>query len=319
MFQLHTVGRRVGIVAVALAVLVGPVAASAVAASAQDIPSYARPVYVSTDETVHGRIRSVDGAFNISVDDDRGFVDNVQLHQGTIINPTGLSLSPGMTVTILGVTAGSTFNANEIDTPYDYAGPLPTPVYYGAGYWCPGFAYGYGPSFSLAFVFGGGRSGFFEHRPFYGRPWNGHGYFGGYVGRGPVDRGRIEVRHEFNSTTVRATTSVRADVRTETSHAPAAFAGRSFAGETRTYGNHVTAESGYRPTGESSYRTTSESQYRASRESGYHAESVPSGAYGRSGGASRGGGGEASRGGGGASRGGGGASHGGGGGGGHSH
>lgn len=187
---------------------------------AQDLPSYATPATVSTDETVHGRIRSVDGAFSITVADDRGFIDTVSLHAGTIINPTGLTLSAGMSVTILGYNAGSTFSANEIDTPYSYAGPLPVPVYYGAGYWYPGFAYGYGPSFGLAIVFGAG--GFYgpwhyQHCGFYGRPWNGHAYFGAYVGHVPL-----------------GTSTARSG------HVPAAFAGRSFAGENRVY----TAERG---------------------------------------------------------------------------
>jgi hypothetical protein len=194
--------------AVALAVTIAPAAAGA-----QDaVPSYARPAVVSTDETIHGRIRSVDGAFTLSVDDDRGFIDEVLLHQGTIINPTGLTLSPGMSVTILGYNAGDTFDANEIDTPYSYDGPLPTPMYYGPGYWCPGFAYGYGPSFSLAIVFDSGRPWYYEHRPYRGRPWDGRRYFGTEVARRIEPHVRLEQRP---------------------AHAPAAFEGRSFAGESR--------------------------------------------------------------------------------------
>ncbi len=45
-----------------------------------------------------------------------------------------------------------------------------------------GFVYGYGPSFSFAFSFGGGgRPWFYEHRPFHGRPWNGHANFGAAI------------------------------------------------------------------------------------------------------------------------------------------
>ena len=68
-----------------------------------------------------------------------------------------------MSVTIVGHNTGSEFAAIEIDTPYHYAGPIPAPAYYGPGWWYPGFAYGYGPAFSLAFVFGSG----YVHRPFY--------------------------------------------------------------------------------------------------------------------------------------------------------
>jgi hypothetical protein len=182
--------RRLAAGAAAFAVLFAPLAALA-----QDVPSYARPAAMSSDETITGRIRSVDGAFDLSVDDDRGFIDTVQLHAGTIINPTGLTLAPGMSVTILGFNAGAAFDANEIDTPYTYDGPLPTPAYYGPGYWCPGFAYGYGPSFSLAFIFGGGPWRY-EHRPFHGRPWNGHGYFGPAIAGG-ANRGHFEERGSF--------------------------------------------------------------------------------------------------------------------------
>jgi hypothetical protein len=160
-------------------------------ASAQDIPSYAQP---SRDESIQGRIVSVNGTFNISVRDNRGFVDNVELHQGTIINPTGLTLEAGMTVTILGVGNGGAFEATEIDTPYQYDGPLPEPVYLGPGWWYPGYGYGYGPSFGLTLFFGG-RGWGFEHRPFYGRPfaYNGRGYVpsGGFIGtRVPLGGGR---------------------------------------------------------------------------------------------------------------------------------
>jgi hypothetical protein len=211
------------------------------AAAAQDVPSYAQPTTISTDETIHGRIRSVDGAFNISVDDDRGFVDSVELHQGTIINPTGLTLSAGMSVTILGTNGGSTFEANEIDTPYSYSGPLPTPVYYGPGYWAPGFAYGYGPSFSLAIVIGGGAGYSFAHHPFYGRPWNGHGYFGAAVGYAPAARGRIDENHVAVNSAVRYPTGFPGAGHAAIAHPPAAFAGRTFAGESRgsTYRTQV--------------------------------------------------------------------------------
>jgi hypothetical protein len=126
-------------------------------ASAQYAPSYAQPQYSqSQDESIHGRIYSIDGTFNITVTDDNGYMDNVQLHQGTVINPTGLTLAPGMEVTIAGYSGGQVFEANEIDTPYTYYGARPVPVFYGAGWWYPGYSYGYGPSFLLDVVIGGG-------------------------------------------------------------------------------------------------------------------------------------------------------------------
>jgi hypothetical protein len=297
MLGLHRLPPRLAGVGIALIALVAPLAAQA-----QDVPSYAQPAYVSTDETIHGRIRSVDGAFNISVDDDRGFVDNVQLHQGTIINPTGLTLSQGMSVTIAGVNDGSTFGANEIDTPYSYAGPLPTPVYLGPGYWCPGFAYGYWPSFSLAIVIGGG----YVHRPFYGRPWNGHAYFGGYVGRAPVGDARLD-----------ATRAIGSSQR----HVPSAFAGRAFAGESRPGGVRYPAAGGSAAHGPDSYAHGAPAEAFSHGMPGGYAHGTPGGSApggaphngGAAGGFSHGGGAHGSAGGG---HGGGGASHGGGG---HNH
>jgi hypothetical protein len=100
------------------------------------VPSYAQASGANNEETIRGRIASLSGQFNLAVRDDRGFIDSVQMHPGTIINPTGLSLAPGMSVTILGYSRGKVFAANEIDTAYmesyEYA-----PVYaYGADpYW----------------------------------------------------------------------------------------------------------------------------------------------------------------------------------------
>ena len=154
---------------------------------AQGVPSYARP---DTEQTIHGRIQSIDGTFNITVADDNGYLDSIQLHQGTIINPRGLTLEPGMSVTILGFNAGSVFQANEIDTPYHFTGPLPVPVYLGPGWWYPGYAYGWGPSFSLRVNFGGGGGGavIINRAPFVGHafkatipaphPYSGHPYVG---------------------------------------------------------------------------------------------------------------------------------------------
>jgi hypothetical protein len=141
------------------------------AAQAQPLPSYARPeAGGGAGESIRGRIQSVDGAFHLTVLDERGFVDTVQLQQRTIINPTGLALSSGMSVTIVGYNAGSTFDAIEIDAPYQYTGAYPAPVYYGPAWWYPGFGYGYGPAFSLNLVFVSGGYAY-VHRPFYGRPF----------------------------------------------------------------------------------------------------------------------------------------------------
>ncbi|MGD0052513.1 MAG: hypothetical protein ABSD03_11985 [Vulcanimicrobiaceae bacterium] len=115
-------------------------------ASAQTAPSYAEvPPYASHEDQIQGRIASFDGAYALRVNDNRGFVDNVQLHQGTVINPTGLTLRPGMSVTILGHPQGNVFAANEIDTPYTYLVGYPYPYPY------------YGPEIGLGFTFGGRR------------------------------------------------------------------------------------------------------------------------------------------------------------------
>lgn len=120
-------------------------------------PSYARP-----DEGIHGRIVSFDGAYNLQVRDDRGYVDNVQLRQGTVINPTGVRLAPGMAVTLRGANGGSTFVASEIDTPYSTYGPIAVDPYsYAYPYAYPVYpypVYGYPyPAFSLGLGFRFGR------------------------------------------------------------------------------------------------------------------------------------------------------------------
>ncbi|HTW85215.1 MAG TPA: hypothetical protein VMD91_14190 [Candidatus Sulfotelmatobacter sp.] len=122
---------------IARALLAGLVASAALAlplAAGAQAPSYAeQPSYASHDEQIQGRVVSFDGGYNLQVHDKRGFIDNVRLHQGTVINPTGLTLRPGMAVTIIGTSGGNVFNANVIDTPYTYAyayGPYPYPYYY---------------------------------------------------------------------------------------------------------------------------------------------------------------------------------------------
>jgi len=148
--------------------LFGPSVASAqdagVAAPAATLPPYARPAVPSDEETIRGRIASVGGAYDFALTDDRGFVDNVRLHQGTIINPTGITLRAGMTVTVLGYTRGSSFEANQIDTPYgrhgEYGAAYPYPPY-GPGYYP--YAYPYYPGgFVIAPSFGFGF-GFHHH------------------------------------------------------------------------------------------------------------------------------------------------------------
>jgi hypothetical protein len=129
-------------------------------ASAQDAPMYAM---AGTDQQIQGTIASINGTWNITVADASGYSDSVELHQGTVINPLGLTLASGMSVTVAGYPDGPNFDAMEIDTPYHYQGPPPAAVYYGPGSWAPGYAYGWGPSFSLTFDIGSNR---FEQRSF---------------------------------------------------------------------------------------------------------------------------------------------------------
>lgn len=178
--------------AVLAAALTGAgVIAPAAAFAQDDVPSYAHQAPQASQDggTIRGRIRSVDGAYHITVRDDRGFVDSVQLHQGTIINPTGLTLATGMSVTISGYNAGASFDANEIDTPYTYDGPAVDPGYYGPGWYYPGYGYpygygyGYGPDVRFGFGFGHGGYDHFHGGGFHGGAGF-HGGGGAHVGGG---------------------------------------------------------------------------------------------------------------------------------------
>lgn len=91
------------------------------------VPSYARPNTPSGEETIHGRIASIDGPESLQVRDDRGFVDNVQLVPGTIITPAGTRLLPGMIVAIAGTNRGLAFAARRIDLPAQAVGVAPPP------------------------------------------------------------------------------------------------------------------------------------------------------------------------------------------------
>jgi len=124
----------------AIAIAASPVCA----AETQDVPTYAQP---TADQEVHGLVTSYDGRYKLTVRDDRGFIDNVLLHQGTVINPTGLRLEQGMAVTIAGENGGSYFAANEVDTPYIFNEGVP---YYRGHRW----DYYYGPSYGAGFFFG---------------------------------------------------------------------------------------------------------------------------------------------------------------------
>jgi hypothetical protein len=165
-----------GLVAAALLLALG---AQALGQVNQPIPSYAQP---NNEQTITGRISAINGTYGISVRDDSGYVDNVHLHQGTIINPTGLKLAAGMSVTITGFNAGSYFEANQINTPYNYGGPPAPRAYYGAGWGYPWYGYGYGPAFGLYFGAGFVYRGYYPYGPYY------YPYAAPYGYRGPYSR-----------------------------------------------------------------------------------------------------------------------------------
>jgi hypothetical protein len=147
------------VIAAMAALAVSGLLAVPLRATAQPVPSYAT-ASGGGDGQIRGRITSFDGAYSLQVRDEKGYVDNVSLHPGTIINPTGLTLSSGMVVSILGYDNGPVFSANEIDTPYTYDGGVP---YYAGQPWDY-----YGPSIGLGFYFG--NSGW----------WHGDRFGGGY-------------------------------------------------------------------------------------------------------------------------------------------
>lgn len=186
------------VVSLTLAALVLPSVANAQAAPAGALPSYAHPA--AQHEQITGTVSSFDGKYVLVLNDDRGYLDTVQLRDGTIINPTGLRLIEGMRLTVTGFTSGKTFVALQIDTPYSMTSAIPPdapayydygtttaypyysgyPGYYGAYYpwYYPLAGFGLGLAFSAAFFYGGyyGCCGYYGYRGGY------YGYHGGYYG-----------------------------------------------------------------------------------------------------------------------------------------
>jgi hypothetical protein len=99
------------------------------AATAQ-LPSYARPFPAPT---IAGTIADFDGKYRLTLSDDRGYLDDVTLHKGTVIVPSGKRLTIGMRVRIHGRAAGKTFDADEADVSAEessaYATELPSTTY----------------------------------------------------------------------------------------------------------------------------------------------------------------------------------------------
>ncbi len=74
----------------------------------------------SCEQTIHGMINSINGKYGLTVRGGRVGLAGVAMHPGTIINPIGLQLKPGMRVTIAGHADRNTFDADEIDAPIEY-------------------------------------------------------------------------------------------------------------------------------------------------------------------------------------------------------
>jgi hypothetical protein len=134
-------------------------------AGAQSYPSYA----TAAQQTIKGTITGFNGQYTVYVQDEKGYGDNVQMHDGTVINPTGIRLQAGMRVTIYGYANGPAFQAYRIDTQvssYGYGGGSPYDDGYGGG---NGYGGGYGY---------GGYGGYGYGGYGYGSPYGGYGYGG---------------------------------------------------------------------------------------------------------------------------------------------
>ena len=195
------------------AALASLAALSLPAAAQNSVPSYAMP----GGETIHGTIASVNGS-ELTLRDDRGFVDRVAIHAHVAMHPADLQLAPDESVTIVGHADGRVFIADEIaltqSGPAAYGDPgdngaayapdyAPAPIDYPYPYYYPYYPYYpyYGYGASIGFFFGGGYGHYHGYRGGYPRGGYGHGGFsgggfsrGGFTGRtgavgGSVSRG----------------------------------------------------------------------------------------------------------------------------------
>jgi len=145
------------------------------------------PSYANAEEHIDGTVASVEGPYKIHVHDDRGYADDVTLHEGTVINPTGLKLSAGQRIHVTGRADGGTFDANEIDTPYSIEPPTDEYAYGVDAYPYPYYGYSY-DYYPYSPFFGGLGFGFFFDRGF-DRGGFGHGGLDRGFGRGGFSRG----------------------------------------------------------------------------------------------------------------------------------
>jgi hypothetical protein len=134
-------------------------------------PTYAQPLAAPAygrQDSIKGTLAGFDGQWVVYMHDDKGYTDHITLHQGTVINPTGIKLLEGMKVTVFGQPDGPTFQANRVDVGYSpyspYYGSDGNPAY---GYGDPG--YGYGGGYGYGYGGYGGGYGY----PGYGYPYGG--------------------------------------------------------------------------------------------------------------------------------------------------
>jgi hypothetical protein len=139
----------------------------------QQGPSYALPPPTYANRpSIKGTITSFDGQWIVYMHDQKGYTDHITLHQGTIINPTGIKLLEGMKVTIYGQADGSTFQADRVDVAYSPYSP-----YYGSD-GSPAYGYGYGgyPYYGYGgYGYGGYGYGYGSPYGWGGWPWLGVG------------------------------------------------------------------------------------------------------------------------------------------------
>ncbi len=90
--------------------------ASLVAAATLAVVPLAAPAQPvnSPAETIDGTIRSVQNANHISLNDDRGFIDDVTIRTNAGVAPSGLRLVPGQRVRLTGSADRGTFVAENV-------------------------------------------------------------------------------------------------------------------------------------------------------------------------------------------------------------
>ena len=93
----------------------GTVAASTIALA------LAIPLLASAEpqRVMAGTVIDFHGKYGLVVQDARGAIAEVTLHQGTVIKPVGLRLERGMKVIIVGQAANEAFAAGEINAPLE--------------------------------------------------------------------------------------------------------------------------------------------------------------------------------------------------------